>query len=101
MNCQPYCCEQLYVEPGVTSGDYLLGFLLGTRQAPYEKQRHSVTITLQEVSPRTIGVLIALFERAVGLYAALIGCEHFAANPGRMLNKVHDINALDANYKLI
>jgi glucose-6-phosphate isomerase len=62
------------VEPGgVTSGDYLQGFLLGTREALSEKNRHSVTITISEVSPRTIGLLIALYERVVGLYAALIG----------------------------
>ncbi len=31
-----------------------------------------MTITLNELSPRSIGSLIALFERAVGLYASLI-----------------------------
>ncbi len=31
-----------------------------------------MTITVDEISPRTIGILIALFERAVGLYASLI-----------------------------
>ncbi len=60
------------VEPGVTSGDYLLGFLLGTREALYEKGRGSVTITLPDVSERTVGMLIALYERAVGFYADLI-----------------------------
>jgi glucose-6-phosphate isomerase len=60
------------VEPGVTSGDYLHGFLLGTRQALAEKQRESVTITVKEVSPFSVGMLIALFERAVGLYASMI-----------------------------
>jgi glucose-6-phosphate isomerase len=60
------------VEPGVTSGDYLSGFLLGTRQALHEKDRQSVTLTLREVSPFSVGVLIALFERAVGLYAFLV-----------------------------
>jgi glucose-6-phosphate isomerase len=60
------------VEPGVTSGDYLSGFYQGTRQALYEKSRQSLTVTLQEVSEFQIGVLIALFERAVGLYASLI-----------------------------
>ena len=34
------------VEPGITSGDYLQGFLLGTRDALSEKDRHSITITL-------------------------------------------------------
>src|SRR5262249_53728476 len=60
-------------EPEITSGDYLEGFLLGTRQALYESARESVTITLRDVSPRSIGVLIAIYERAVGLYASLIG----------------------------
>ncbi len=60
------------VEPGVTSGDYLDGFLQGTRQALWESGRESVTITVESVSPFTVGVLIALFERAVGFYADLI-----------------------------
>jgi glucose-6-phosphate isomerase len=63
----------LEVEPGITSGDYLQGFLLGTRDALTEKDRHSITITLNEVNPRTIGMVIALYERVVGLYASLIG----------------------------
>jgi glucose-6-phosphate isomerase len=62
----------LEVEPNVTSGDYLHGFYLGTRQALAEKERESITITVKEVSPFAVGMLIALFERAVGLYASLI-----------------------------
>ena len=62
----------LPVEPGVTSGDYLAGFLQGTRTALSEKGRESLTLTIPEVSPRTVGLLIALFERAVGLYATLM-----------------------------
>lgn len=63
----------LEVEPGVTAGDYLQGFLLGTRDALSEKDRHSVTLTVPDVSPRTIGLLIALYERVVGFYASLVG----------------------------
>ncbi|CAG0995032.1 partial glucose-6-phosphate isomerase, partial [Geobacteraceae bacterium] len=62
----------LPVEPGVTSGDYLAGFLQGSRTALSEKGRESLTITIPEMSPRTVGMLIALFERAVGLYASLV-----------------------------
>jgi glucose-6-phosphate isomerase len=62
----------LRIEPNVTSGDYLHGFYLGTRQALAEKERESITITVKEVSPFAVGMLIALFERAVGLYASLI-----------------------------
>jgi glucose-6-phosphate isomerase len=64
--------EKLEVEPGVTSGDYLTGFYLGTRQALYEKGRESITVTIPEVSEYYVGMLIALFERAVGFYASLI-----------------------------
>lgn len=60
------------VEPGVTSGDYLSGFFLGTRDALYEKGRQSLTITVDRVTGQTVGALIALFERAVGLYASLV-----------------------------
>ncbi len=60
------------VEPGVTAGDYLHGFLVGTREALYGNDRQSLTITVREVNARTVGALIALFERAVGLYASLI-----------------------------
>jgi glucose-6-phosphate isomerase len=62
----------LEVEPAVTAGDYLNGFLLGTREALYENGRDSVTITIDEVRASTIGMLIALYERAVGLYADLV-----------------------------
>ena len=64
--------SQLEVEPGVTSGDYLHGFLLGTREALYGNDRQSMTITIRQVNARTVGALIALFERAVGFYASLI-----------------------------
>lgn len=62
----------LELEPGVTSGDYLTGFLLGTQQALYEKQRGTITVTLPEVTAKTVGALIALYERTVTLYASLI-----------------------------
>jgi glucose-6-phosphate isomerase len=60
------------VEDGVTSGDFLHGFLLGTRQALHENGRGSITLSVNEVNPFTVGMLIALYERAVGLYAALV-----------------------------
>jgi glucose-6-phosphate isomerase len=63
----------LEVEPGVAAGDYLHGFLLGTRAALFENDRESMTITVPRVDARTVGALIALFERAVGLYASLVG----------------------------
>jgi glucose-6-phosphate isomerase len=63
----------LEVAPDVTAGDYLHGFLLGTRSALFENDRESMTITIPRVNARAVGALIALFERAVGLYGSLIG----------------------------
>jgi glucose-6-phosphate isomerase len=62
----------MQVEDGVTSGDFLFGFFQGTRTALYEKGRESMTITVNRVDAGTIGALIALFERTVGLYAGLV-----------------------------
>ena len=55
-----------------TSADYLQGFLRGTRTALYENGRHSVLISIEEVTARSIGHLVALFERAVTFYASLV-----------------------------
>jgi glucose-6-phosphate isomerase len=64
--------DSLEVDPGVTSGDYLHAFLQGTRNALYEKGRESLTITIERLDARSVGTLIALYERAVGFYATLI-----------------------------
>ncbi|KAH1262770.1 Glucose-6-phosphate isomerase 1, chloroplastic [Glycine max] len=60
------------LEPGVTCGDYLFGMLQGTRSALYANNRESITVTVQEVTPRSVGALVALYERAVGIYASLV-----------------------------
>jgi glucose-6-phosphate isomerase len=65
--------DPLELEPGVRTGDYLDGFLLGTREALSGNGRESMTLTVRRVDARTVGALIALFERAVGFYASLIG----------------------------
>ena len=65
------------VEPEVTSGDYLSGLLQGTRQALYENQRDSIAVTIPQVNPRTVGALIALYERAVGLYGFLVNINSY------------------------
>ncbi len=64
--------DEVEVQPGFTAGDYLQGFLRGTRKALAEKGRPSVTLSIPEVNAECLGALIALFERAVGFYASLI-----------------------------
>jgi glucose-6-phosphate isomerase len=77
------------LEPDVTLGDHLFGGLEGTRAALYDRGRDSITITLMDTEARSLGALIALYERAVGLYAELInvngyhqpGVDKYAAEP--------------------
>lgn len=92
--------ESMEVEPGVTSGDFLGGFLLGTRDALYEKGRESMTLTVEEVSARTVGVLIALYERAVGLYAALVNINAYH-QPGVEAGKKAAGEVIDLQAKLL
>jgi glucose-6-phosphate isomerase len=62
----------LILDGKVTSGDYLNAFLQGTRRALSEKDRESITLTIEKVDAHSIGALIALYERAVSFYASLI-----------------------------
>jgi len=64
--------DAVEVEPNTTAGDYLNGFQIGTREALFGNDRESMTLTVRHVDARTIGVLIALFERAVGFYGSLV-----------------------------
>ena len=62
----------LEVEPGVTSADFLQGFLRGTRRALSENGRENMTISLPRLDAFTLGAVIAAFERAVGFYASMV-----------------------------
>ncbi|CAI5983734.1 unnamed protein product, partial [Closterium sp. NIES-65] len=44
----------------------------GTRSALYANKRESITLTIKDVDAATVGAIIALYERATGLYASLI-----------------------------
>jgi glucose-6-phosphate isomerase len=88
------------VEPGITSGDYLEGFYLGTRNALSESDRWSITLTLSEVSPRTIGMLIALYERVVGLYASLVNVNAYD-QPGVEAGKKAATSVIALQQKLV
>lgn len=87
------------VEPGVTSGDFLQGFYLGTRDALSEKDRWSISLTLPDVTPRSLGMLIALYERVVGLYASLIGINAYH-QPGVEAGKKAATGVIDLKLKL-
>jgi glucose-6-phosphate isomerase len=57
---------------GERPGDVLDGFLQGTRSALEESGRQSLSISLRRFDATGLGALVALFERAVGLYAELV-----------------------------
>ncbi len=60
------------VEPDTYPGDYLQGFLRGTRTALAGSDRESMTISIPRADAYYLGMLIGLFERAVGFYASLV-----------------------------
>jgi glucose-6-phosphate isomerase len=88
------------VEDEFTSGDYLQGFLLGTRDALSETGRLSITLTVDEISPKSVGQLIALYERAVGIYATLIHVNAYH-QPGVEAGKKAAGVALDLKKKVL
>jgi glucose-6-phosphate isomerase len=87
----------LEVEPGVTSGDFLRGFRLGTRAALWQAGRESITLTIETLDAFSLGVLIALYERAVGFYASLVHINAYH-QPGVEAGKraAQDVLALQA-----
>ena len=91
--------SEVWVEDGVTAGDHLSGFFQGTRAALAENGRESLTITVDELSARSIGALIALFERAVGFYAALVNINAYH-QPGVEAGKLAASAVLDLQRKI-
>lgn len=89
-----------FVEPQITSGDYLEGFYLGTRAALSENGRDSISVTVKEISPFIIGVLIALFERAVGFYASLINVNAYN-QPGVEAGKRAAAAVIETQVKIL
>jgi glucose-6-phosphate isomerase len=92
--------DTVEVEPGVTAGDYLHAFLLGTREALAANGRESMTITIDRVDARSVGALIALFERAVGFYATLVGINAYH-QPGVEAGKKAAAAVLELQAKVV
>ncbi len=86
--------KSIEVDPGNTSQDYLQGFLRGTRKALHDSGRSSITISVYEVTPFTLGMLIALFERAVSFYASLVNINAYH-QPGVEAGKAAAATFLD------
>ena len=61
----------------IAMGDYLHGFMTGLSNALRSKKRQVIEMKLNNVSPFNLGMLIALYERAVAAYAELIHINAF------------------------
>jgi glucose-6-phosphate isomerase len=92
--------DPIFTEPDATSGDFLEGFFLGTRSALAENDRESITITVKDVDPSTVGFLIGLFERAVGFYANLVNINAYH-QPGVEAGKKAAGNVLTIQREII
>ena len=84
---------------GENPGDFLDGFLQGTRSALTEEGRFNLSITLQRLDATSLGALIALFERAVGLYGELVNVNAYH-QPGVEAGKKAAAELLDLQARL-
>jgi glucose-6-phosphate isomerase len=91
---------ELEVEPGVTSSDYLQGFLRGTRSALHEGGRDTITVSIPEVNAFYLGALIALYERAVGFYGSLVNVNAYH-QPGVEAGKKAAAKVLEVQAKVV
>ena len=69
--------QRLDMGGGVAIGDYLHGFLEGLSAALLGKGRQIITIRIPELDVYTLGQIIALYERAVAMYAEYININAF------------------------
>ncbi|MBK9266631.1 MAG: glucose-6-phosphate isomerase [Polyangiaceae bacterium] len=92
--------SRIEVEPRTTSGDYLAGFFQGTRRALAERGRASITITLETLDAQSLGALIALYERTVGIYAELIDINAYH-QPGVEAGKKAAAEVIDLMHRVV
>lgn len=92
--------NSISVDEKNSSGEYLLGFFMGTQTALSQNDRKSLVITVKDISPSSIGALIALYERAVGFYANFININAYH-QPGVEAGKQAAGNILDLKNRIV
>jgi glucose-6-phosphate isomerase len=95
----PFAPDPLAPSTGTSAADTLAGLLAGTRQALSEDGKRSFTVSLDELTPRTLGATIALFERTVGFYGELLDVNAYH-QPGVEAGKKAAAAALQAQVAL-
>ena len=90
----------LPIADGVAMGDYLHGFLAGLTSALLRKGRQVITVKLPKLDVFSLGQLIALYERAVAIYAEFININAFH-QPGVQAYKLAAKGVLALRCKLL
>ena len=73
------CGASLAAETGVISGDHMMGFSLGTRQALYPNASQSIAIAIDKVDPFSIRALDSSFQPSGGLYVPFVSINAYGA----------------------
>jgi glucose-6-phosphate isomerase len=86
----------LKVDGDLAMGDFLHNFKQGLTNALADNDRSVINITIEELNAESVGMLIALYERAVAVYAELINVNAFH-QPGveaykKLSNDVNDLS---------
>jgi len=87
------------IEQGITMGDYLNGFQAGLAEALLNNDRQVIEMRIRKVDEYNLGMLIALYERAVAFYAELININAFH-QPGVQAYKLASNSIIALNLQL-
>ena len=91
---------KLEISSGIGMGDYLHGFFEGLSAALLGKGRQIITIRMPQLTEFELGQIIALYERAVAMYAELIHINAFH-QPGVQAYKLAAKDALALREKVL
>lgn len=92
--------KSLEINDGITMGDYLHGFFEGLSAALRNKGRQTITIRIPQLTVYELGQIIALYERAVAMYAEFININAFH-QPGVQAYKLAAKDVLALRSKLL
>ncbi len=90
----------LPMDENVSMGDYLHGFQAGLSAALRSKKRQVIEMQIKTVNEFNLGMIIALYERAVAVYAELIHINAFH-QPGVQAYKLAAGKILELRAKLL
>ncbi|OGV61721.1 MAG: hypothetical protein A3K19_25940 [Lentisphaerae bacterium RIFOXYB12_FULL_65_16] len=91
--------RQIAFAEGLSMGDYLHAFKDGLANALRRKHRQVIEVVTEDLDAFTLGMLIALYERVVAVYAELIHINAFH-QPGVQAYKLASKEINDINLKL-